>query len=123
MTLRSLRAATAVLCASLSFVPAARAASPKIEEVLEFPEGVAGDEAPALSLTGELVDRKRDAVTLEDASGENHTLRLTEQTRYVYGVSSSPSDFRVGARIRAEYALWSPDRVALALWVLGGPTR
>jgi hypothetical protein len=74
-----------------------------------------------LSLTGHLVDRSSDAVTLEDTAGERHTFRLTGQTRYVYGASSAPSDLRRGARIRAEYADGTIDRVALALWVLSGP--
>jgi hypothetical protein len=115
MKLSSLALVAALVCGSLAFAPAVYAAPPSWDP----DEG----QQPASSLTGELIQRTHDAVTLLDASGEKHTLRLTEQTRYVYGATSSPSDFRVGARIRADYAEWLRERVALAVWVLGRPAR
>jgi hypothetical protein len=120
MKLRFLSMSAGLLCASALCAPASLAARP-VQPPL--PGESAEYQEPAPSMIGELVDRTSDAVTLEDSAGEKHTFRLTERTRYVYGMSSSPSDFRVGARVRAEYAPWSADRVALALWVLGGPSR
>jgi hypothetical protein len=107
--------AAALVCGSLAFAPAVDAAPPgwDLDE----------EQQAAPSLTGELIQRTQDAVTLVDATGEKHTFRLTEQTRYVYGATSSPSDFRVGARIRADYSEWLRDRVALAVWVLGQPAH
>ena len=118
MRLRSLGMAAALLCASPSLFQAARSAPP-LRPAPPTSEPV--DEEPASSLTGELVHRSSNAVTLEDDAGERHTFRVNEQTRYVYGASSSPSDLRSGARIRAEYAEGTSDPVALALWVLSGP--
>jgi hypothetical protein len=118
MRLGFLGMTAALLCGSPSLLQVAHAAPP-LRPAPPTTEPV--DEEPTLSLTGELVDRSSDAVTLEDDAGERHTFRVTEQTRYVYGANSSPSDLRRGARIRAEYAEGTSDPVALALWVLSGP--
>lgn len=81
----------------------------------------AGSPLELAPISGRLVARSAESVTVRDGQGALHTLRLTDRTRYVWNERSSLRDFAPGARVRAEVDVDGGEQVVRAVWILAGP--
>lgn len=119
MSLRSRSLVCSLFAALMVMTAGAAVAAPP-----SFAPGtVSGAQWDVGSVTGRLVARSRDSVTLRDGNGTVFVLRVNEKTRYVWAERVNPQDLLPGARVRAEVDTDGGEPLALALWVLAAPGK
>lgn len=74
-----------------------------------------------LSMTGTLIARTAEALTLRDGQGNEHRFRLTEHTRFVWGEHMNVRDLAIGASIRAVYVSQAQEQIATSVWLVAPP--
>ncbi|MBX5484727.1 MAG: hypothetical protein IRZ16_23130 [Myxococcaceae bacterium] len=72
-----------------------------------------------ISLEGTLVSQTSDEVVMRDGNGNEHHLRVTRHTRYVWSETTAPGDLVPGARVRADYTSVRQQQLLVSLWILG----